>query len=429
MSCASETLRVAIVTSECGGTLVAAKAIERAVQRRFPSSIPSLILIDDLWPGSGVNSYQWYLLLAREGYYRLIHWLTSLEKRLLPFFEAPFLNGLSQKIKRESHQPHILISTVPFINVSLFKIAEELRIPLFVVTTDMDCRLYGVQWPKSEELPPHRLGVVARCPEVISRIPLEIDRSKLVFTGGFLKNEFERGWTEEEKHILRKEISFIPGREVVSLMMGSLGGRQIQEYVKRIILGEKLREWQKSAHFLIFCGKNGRLKTGLEQLVEREGFKKREKGVYESKLGKIAFTFFDYLEAIAPYYALSCGLITKPGSGSIHEALSMNLPLMIDKLNGHLPWEGLAAEIVEIYGLGSVLTDIERLPQLINEQFFDPFAREATCKRQLEFKALYNDPHSFSCRVGETIEQLLVESRIRHTSVLEKKNSRPSPRP
>jgi 1,2-diacylglycerol 3-beta-galactosyltransferase len=101
---------------------------------------------------------------------------------------------------------------------------------------------------------------------------------------------------------------------------------------------------------ILICGKNVRLKQRLEALQTRnklvvEGFTKR-----------------------VPYYMwLSDFFIGKPGPGSISEALTMQLPVIVESNAWTLPQERYNAEWVREHGVGIVLKSFRHVEEAMRD--------------------------------------------------------------
>ena len=402
-------LRIAIISSDCGGSEVAAKVVHDAVKRKFPTADSSLIFIDDLWPGRMIFGVDWYLSLARKEYYRLIRLLIYLQKCFLGLMKRRFKVGIMRKLFDERKEPHLIISTVPFVIPAIFQVAQQKNIPIFVLSTDMDSELYSFEWPSEEKLPSHRFGVFCDHKEVLSQVNSAVDRSKLVFTGGFVREAFTHTYTLEEKAAFRAELGLPKNREIISIMMGSLGGKQLRDYLQRILEGADNEEFLGEPHFVMFCAKNGSLRRKMERLVQSRGYIKNEKGIFQRPFGGVSFSILGFVDRIHRYFACSAGIITKPGGGSLNETLAQNVPLIIDKVHGQLPWEQLASKVLHAEGAGVVIEDFSILPRMINDYFLDKEEGEVMRAKQQAFHLKYPSPYSFSHVIGLTVEKLLNE--------------------
>lgn len=404
-------MRIAIIASNCGGSEIAAEVVQSAVLKRFPHAEATLVFIDDLWPGRVIFGVDWYLALARLEWYRLIHYLIGIEKRIFGLMEKRFRMGLTKKLIRTGEAPHLIISTIPFINPSLLALAKEKKIPLFVLATDIDCELYSFEWPQDADLPPYRFGVFCDHVHVISQLNPAVDRSKVVFTGGFVREEFTRVYSKEEKRGFCQELGLPADREIVTFMMGSLGGKQLGDYVRRILDGVDQCEFLGEPHFVSLCGKSSALKRLIEHLIQRRGYLKTESGIYQRPFGKVSFSIEGYTGDVYKYFAVSKGVVTKPGGGSVNEVLALNLPLIIDNIHGQLPWEKLTSRLLAEQGLAVVVNDLSHLPNLINGTFLAEKRAQALIARQIAFLEKNPSPHAFAKIIGNTAEILMKEKR------------------
>ncbi len=398
-------MRIAVISLDCGGSRVAAEVVHEAIERRLPHMESSLFFLDDLWPCRVLFGVDWYLLLAKSGCYRSVRFLIRMTQWIFGVIQNRFFKGLLAKLCSKPQSYDLIISMIPLINPALCRLSKERNIPLFVVATDMDSTIYSYKWPQDAALPEHRFGVFCNHPKVLERVHEGIERSKLVFTGGYVKGEFTE-YSEEDRRRFAKELGLPQGRSVIALMMGSLGGRQLKDYVQCLLSAAERGELEKPLHIVVFCGKNFRLKHLLERRALEAGYEAAGGSLFASPQGNVSLSFLGYTEDVFKVYALSSGLITKPGGGSINEALAQRVPLLIDNIRGQLPWEELASHIVCDQGLGAIVKSLDELPELIHTHFLCPEGRLAMKRRQGAFISSHFGEKSFSDQVISTIEEL-----------------------
>ncbi|MGP0072065.1 MAG: hypothetical protein ACLPWF_09035, partial [Bryobacteraceae bacterium] len=57
----------------------------------------------------------------------------------------------------------------------------------------------------------------------------------------------------------------------------------------------------------------------------------------------------------------------KPGPGTINEAISMKLPVLLDTSSTPLFWEKVNSELVKQYRIGEVISKKRKLPRLLEK--------------------------------------------------------------
>ncbi len=154
------------------------------------------------------------------------------------------------------------------------------------------------------------------------------------------------------------------------VLFGGEGSKVMLQIARQ--LGNSARDLQ----LIMICGRNTRLKERLQALQTRnrifvEGFTKE-----------------------IPYYmSLSDFFIGKPGPGSISEALSLGLPVIVESNAWTLPQERFNAEWIRDHGFGVVLRSFRRISQAVDELLSGGRMEEMRARiRQLNNRAVYEIP-------------------------------------
>jgi len=87
-------------------------------------------------------------------------------------------------------------------------------------------------------------------------------------------------------------------------------------------------------------------------------------------------TVMDFVEKVSELMAISDIVITKPGPGTINEALSMELPVLIDNINVPLSWEKVNIDLVVRYGVGERLTRYREAKRFLRQYLKDPIHKK-----------------------------------------------------
>ena len=84
--------------------------------------------------------------------------------------------------------------------------------------------------------------------------------------------------------------------------------------------------------------------------------------LFRSKLeGDVSFSVLKFMNKVADLMQVSDLLITKPGPGTINEAMQRKLPILVDNTNSTLSWERTNLDFVKRTGLGQVLNSTEEV--------------------------------------------------------------------
>ena len=70
-------------------------------------------------------------------------------------------------------------------------------------------------------------------------------------------------------------------------------------------------------------------------------------------------TLLGFTDRVADLMAISHLIVTKPGPGTISEAIAMKLPILIDNTDKLLFWERINVDLVLNYGVGQRITPSE----------------------------------------------------------------------
>jgi UDP-N-acetylglucosamine:LPS N-acetylglucosamine transferase len=102
--------------------------------------------------------------------------------------------------------------------------------------------------------------------------------------------------------------------------------------------------------------------------------------------------------------AVSDIVITKPGPGTINEALSMQLPVLIDNTNTPLSWEQANIDLVVRYGVGERINDYKETKEVLRKYLKDPDSQKNI---QEAFSRI--PPNLFQERIPQIIDSMLVK--------------------
>lgn len=299
------------------------------------------------WLSSGkLGGEDFYNLCLRRGWH-------GLATELCDLLGAPAMLAKAQRIEElilpyvRAHAPHVLVSMIPLLNQSFLRVARVLGVPLLVLPVDLDTSNYvnGLYAPddpsfryllsfEDEALRPSMRA--AAIPEALVRV-----------VGFPVRPAF---LTPKPGASLRAELGLPTEGPIVMLLMGAAGAASLLDYA------DELRALRGPAHLVFCAGRNARLAARL-------GEARFQRGVTHSVVG--------YTERIADYMAVAELLITKPGPGTISEALYMNLPMLLDQTTPLLRWEELNVGLVLRNGFGAALSELDDVGPLVEKYLGD----------------------------------------------------------
>ena len=141
-----------------------------------------------------------------------------------------------------------------------------------------------------------------------------------------------------------------------------------------------------SAHLIVVTGRNQKLFNSLNKL----------KIHYANSMSVFGFT-----ERVADLMAISDVIITKPGPGTINEALAMELPMLIDNTERSLFWERVNVDVVLNYGVGEKIKHPDQIRQLLHS-----YLEDSGVQRALETAFVSVPPNQFNEKIKAIIDEM-----------------------
>lgn len=300
-----------------------------------------------------------YNTLLRHGKTKMIRAMSKAGELVHPFYlnsNVDYFNCRYDSKAAKDKKPDLIISAVPMINGPLLSSLEGRNIPLLVVTTDGGSRLFSLNWPENQEHVLYKYCIPYNSLEIAKKIANAVKPSNVRGIGYPVRKEFLKAYSTDEKTGFRNELSVPLGKKVVGLMMGGNGGVALEDYFKEVLIGIKASTLKyNNLHVSFICGSNHALELNLIRKALNFGFKlKDENGeatILEHSSG-VSFSIVGFTKNVHKYMALAGCFVTKAGSSSFNECLSMAVPMLLDKSLGCLPWEELNLELAETCHFG-----------------------------------------------------------------------------
>lgn len=309
--------------------------------------------------------------LTRQGKTDIIKVLIKIGKFVHKFY-FPFNVKYFNECYHQGEAPDLIISAVPLVNGPLLTSVKNKGIPILVVTTDADNTLFSANWPKDKNLSPHRYCIPYNSLEIAQKINRAVDPAKIRGVGYPVRSEFLKMYSPKELDRFRQELGIDAGRKLVGVMMGGLGGVVTQKYLKQLLQSIKKGTLQHTdTHFTFFCGTNEAMQSTLIKEMEKAGFTQdpnfRGEGTKLVHGSGVSTSVVGFTKNVHKHMALSNCWVTKPGSSSFNECLSMAVPMLIDNTSEPLPWEKLNIDLAETYTFGESVTKFSRFTKQLNK--------------------------------------------------------------
>ncbi len=281
----------------------------------------------------------------------------------------------------DTYHPDLVISLIPFINYPASEAARKQGIPFLLITTDNDLKNWAFELDKVKHR--HMKVTIGADLPTTRDILLEkkIPASAIETIGLPLRPDF---MTQKDESKILKDFHLPSNKEIILIMMGGAGGDVAYEYTK------KIGSMNLDAHLVIIAGRNNKLKKELEQIKLHPS----------NTLSVLGFT-----DRVSDLMAVADVIVTKPGPGTINEAIAMKLPILIDNTSTSLFWERANVDIVLKYGIGQRIKKFDQIKDLLSVYLKDAKTKKAT--EQSFFKIPANQ---FHLRIPGIIHDLIVST-------------------
>ncbi|HEY2811531.1 MAG TPA: hypothetical protein VGJ00_09120 [Rhabdochlamydiaceae bacterium] len=280
----------------------------------------------------------------------------------------------------ENFQPDLIISLIPFVNYPASEAARKQQVPYLLVTTDNDLRHWVLRLEKLKH-PDFRVTIGADL--ITSRdllLKKNIPESAIETIGLPLRPEFI---VEKDEEKIREELGIPQKKPITLIMMGGAGGSKSYDYAK------KIGTMDLSTHIIVIMGRNEKIKKELEKI-----------SLHPSN----SMTLLGFTERVADLMAISHVIVTKPGPGTISEAIAMKLPILIDSTDKLLFWERINVEMVLNYGIGERITDSGQIAYLL-----ETYLSDAEIKEHLQDSFVSIPPNHFHLKIKGIVKEMVAQ--------------------
>lgn len=358
-----------------GGHIAASNTLQGLVGDAYDLKIAYPINQLRIW---GVPSCeQVYNSMLRNGWIRSMNFMV---RNLAPPIFQSYMGKLRRIIHSyiQAYQPDLVISVIPFVNLPASEAAHKSKIPFLIITTENDLRNWAFEIEKVKH-PCFKVTIGADLPTTRDiLLKKNIPESAIETIGLPLRTEF---MVQKDRKKILEELHFPSDKKIILIMMGGAGGETAYAYAK------KVGNLDLKAHLVVIAGRNNKLKKQLERLE-----------LHSSN----TMTVFGYTERVADIMAVSNVIITKPGPGTINEAIAMKLPILIDNTDITLFWERANIDFVLKYGVGQKIKKLRHVEDLLVAYLND----EQTIQN-IEKCFVDIPPNQFHLRIGGIIQELI----------------------
>lgn len=364
-----------------GGHAAAAKALEQLVGDEYELKV--VYPINDLRIWGLPACEQFYNHMLKKGWIRSLNFLV---RHVTP----PLFRSRQEKTEEiiasyiKAERPDLVLSLIPFINYPASEAARKSEVPFLLVTTDNDLRHWMLDMQKATH--PHMKITIGSDFTFTKSLLLakQVPDACIEMIGLPMRAEFLH---KKDRAALCEEWNLEPEQKRVLIMMGGAGGAAAYAYAQRV------GAMPLGVHIVVVAGRNEQLKADLEQLP-----------LHPSNL----LSIFGYTDRIADLMSISDVLITKPGPGTINEAIAMQVPLLIDNTATSLFWERVNVDWVVQHGIGKKLKKFYELESSLTTYLQDEKAQQA-----LRDAFANTQSSQFHLRIRSLIQELIATSPVK----------------
>jgi hypothetical protein len=300
--------------------------------------------------GGRLSGEGFYNLCMRRGWFGVASTLASR-------FGAPAMVRQAGDIERilfpylDAEAPGFLISVIPFLNAILLHYSRTRGVPFLVLPVDLDARHYIVGFDPDAFDGVRPGGFLVALPfddPAIRAVIAPAIPDRFVQVLGFpVRADFQE---PKNRARLRAALGLPDSAPVVMILMGAAGSTRMVGWA------EAAAAAGIPLHLLLCAGRNDRLRRQLEKIRLPD---------------LVTRTVIGYTDRISDLMAASDLLLTKPGPGTIAEAVTLGLPMLLDASGSILAWERLGIDLVRRRGFGEAVPSRAEVGPLVRDWLGD----------------------------------------------------------
>lgn len=275
-----------------------------------------------------------------------------------------------EKYLREQIQPpDLIISPTPYINYGIACAAHRWDIPFLIIPTDLDGSTFLQGFPKQLTHHQFKVALAYDDPEIRKRTfhKISLRQDQLSITGFPVRPACLKKYTTEELEILRAKFNLFESHQIVTLIMGAVGGNLIFDHVK-VLSQLDPREHQLHLQINICVGHNQKMGNKIRNYLLDQGAKFLGRHTFLLSTG-LVMHIRGYTKDLIELMAASDLIITKTGSCTVNEAIYLGKKLLLDNTSRssarYLKWEDFNIPFVQRHSLGYSFSDNAQLLMLI----------------------------------------------------------------
>lgn len=239
----------------------------------------------------------------------------------------------------EQQKPDCIISVVPLVNSEIAAYTKKVAIPFILIPTDIDAHFFlrGVAKNVHEKL--------FICPMIMNKFVQKqldhygIEMRYVHHIGAILRGDF---FEHKNSMQIKQQYGLPLDKPIILVMMGGMGSKKI------VPIARTLAQFSLPIHVVLCTGKDAKAVDELNKIVWRD---------------TVSYTILGFTERISDLMAVSDVLLTKSGTLSVLEGISMHKVLLLDGIGSVLPWERYNHTLIEESGFGYSIKSHAQLEQ------------------------------------------------------------------
>lgn len=256
-------------------------------------------------------------------------------KRMSKLMEKRFLNYLKKTM------PDLLISVIPVITLPASNAAWRLRIPYLMITLDYDLTMWliGIKKAKHQNITITVADDYTKEKFLTKKLPNHIN--KIHSIGVPIRKSF---FDNRDLLAIKKEWQIPIDKPIVMILMGGAGSAQAYHFFK------ELAQFENPIHILVCMGRSTLIEKNIKKIHCNEN---------------VTYSCIPFTKKIPDLMAVSDLLITKPGPGTVTEAMLMKCPVLLDRTITTLFWEKKVFNLVRRHGIGDEIKSLSSLNKIV----------------------------------------------------------------
>jgi UDP-N-acetylglucosamine:LPS N-acetylglucosamine transferase len=308
-----------------------------------------------------------YNLFLKSHWNKLLQWMTQFGPHCIPAYKVE--RAFERYLREQIQPPDLIISPTPYINYGIACAAHRWDIPFLIIPTDLDESTFLQGFPKQPTHHGFKVALSYDDPEIrkktFHKIALRDDQ--LTITGFPVRPACLKKYTAEELESIRAKFNLFESHQIVTLIMGAVGGNLIFDHVK-ILSKFDPRQHQLHLQMNICIGHNQKIGNKIRNFLLDQGAKFLGRHTFLLSTG-LVMHIRGYTKDLIELMAASDLIITKTGSCTVNEAIYLGKKLLLDNTSRssarYLWWENFNIPFVQRHNLGYSFSDNSQLLMLI----------------------------------------------------------------